>query len=280
MKALLRSLGRILAGLLAAVVGLVYPYFYFNQERMIFLGATPGESLLQWARARSGVRELHLAMADGVRLHGWLLPVAGAPQAPLLIYFGGNAEDVTGVLAARDDLPGVALLLVNYRGYGLSEGRPGQDALLADAVAIHDWALRESGLAPARVFAWGRSLGSGVAVHLASQRPLAGVLLTTPYDSLRAVAQHHYPWIPVGLLLRHPFDSLALAPLLNVPLLAFAADNDRIVPPDLAERLTAAWGGPKSLVRLPNVNHNDIEFAPGYWARIGQFVANPKGDLY
>lgn len=272
MKSLLRSLARILAGVLAALVGLVYPFFYFNQERLIFLGASPGESLLHWARARPGVRELRLEMADGVRLHGWLLPVEGDPQAPLLIYFGGNAEDATGVLAARDDLPGAALLLVNYRGYGLSEGRPGQDALLADAVALHDWALRESGLAPNRVFAWGRSLGSGVAVHLAARRHLAGVILTTPYDSLRAVAQHHYPWIPVGLLLRHPFDSLALAPAQQTPLLTLVAANDRIVPPVLAERLTDAWGGPKNLIRFTGVNHNDIEFAAGYWEAIGRFM--------
>lgn len=266
------SLLRILAGVVSGLMVVVYPIFYFNQDQMIFRGASANEEKLQWARTLPGVRELRLPMADGVELHGWLLPVEGDPSAPLVIYFGGNSQDVTGMLKARDDLPGIALLTLNYRGYGLSGGKPSQDLLFADAAAIYDWAERESGLTPRHRYVWGRSLGSGVAVRLASQRAVDGVILTTPFDSLRAVAQKLYPWIPIGLLLRHPFDSLALAPSIKTPMLALAGTEDQLVPATLAENLVAHWGGPRRIGIFPGAGHNDIESAEGYWEAVRSFL--------
>jgi pimeloyl-ACP methyl ester carboxylesterase len=90
----------------------------------------------------------------------------------------------------------------------------------------------------------GRSLGSGVAVHVAAERKPAGVVLVTPFDSLRAVAQGIYPFVPVSLLLRHPFDSLALAPSIAAPMLALVATQDRVIAPAHARRLFEAWRGP------------------------------------
>ena len=90
----------------------------------------------------------------------------------------------------------------------------------------------------------GPDLGGGVAVHLAAERPLVGVVLVTPFDSLTAVAQRHYPWLPVRWLLNHPFDALARAPSIRTPMLCLVAGSDRIIPPAHAARLFAAWGGP------------------------------------
>jgi pimeloyl-ACP methyl ester carboxylesterase len=216
---------------------------------------------------------VEIATGDGPRLRGWLVKAAGA-RAPLLLYFGGNAEEVSWLVAEAPRLPGWSLLLVNYRGYGRSEGRPGERALLADGLHLYDWARARADVDPARVALMGRSLGGGVAVHVAASRPVIGVVLVTPFDSLTAVAQHHYPWLPVRWLLRHRFDALGQAPAVRAPLLCVVAGRDRVVPPAHAARLYAAWAGPRRWVELPGAGHNDISSEPGYWGAIADFLAS------
>ena len=142
-----------------------------------------------------------------MHLRGWLLRAAGREPAPLLIYFGGNAEEASWVLSELAHIPGWSALVVNYRGYGQSEGAPSERALFADALALYDQAIKRLDIEPHRVVAMGRSLGTGVATYLASQRPIAAVILVSPYDSLVSIAQRAYPFLPVRLLLKHRFDS-------------------------------------------------------------------------
>jgi len=111
-----------------------------------------------------------------------------------------------------------------------------------------------------------------VAVRLAARRPLAGVILVTPFDSLTAVAQRYYPYLPVKWLLRHRFDSLSLAPGIDVPMLCLIAGRDEVVPPVHAERLYQAWGGPKREVILAGAQHNDADAAPEFWPSIRRFL--------
>jgi uncharacterized protein len=271
--AALRSLGRIGVATLVAIPLLLYPYLYLAQERMLFLRPPMDPQRLNWARAQFGPAEVSIPAADGTPLHGWLVAAADPGPAPLLIYFGGNAEEVSGLLAERPRLPGWAMLLVNYRGYGLSAGTPSQEKLFGDALNLYDWALRRPEVDPTRIVAWGRSLGTGVAVHLAAERPLAGVLLISPYDSMTAVAQGHYPYVPVSWLLRHPFDSQARAGAIEAPLLALAARADEVVPVARTQALVEAWGGPKQLVVFRNGDHNDLEAGNDYWGRIHAFLA-------
>jgi uncharacterized protein len=207
-------------------------------------------------------------------VHAWHLEAGG----PLVLYFGGNAEEVSWMLeAARAEAPGTSWLLLDYRGYGLSEGSPSQKALIADALALYDRAATLPGTEGRRIFAFGRSLGSGVAVALAAQRPLKGIVLSTPYDSLLSVAKRYYWFLPVRWLLKHPFDSIALAPHLDAPLLCLIAGRDEVVPPEHAERLYEAWRGPKHRVFLAGASHNTTDEAPEFWASIRAFLANP-GD--
>jgi hypothetical protein len=240
------------------------------QDRLIFF---PQPILGPEPRARPGLESVEVAVADGARVRGWLVrtPTTPAP-APLVIYFGGNAEEVSWLVDAAPRLGGWSLLLVNYRGYGRSEGKPGQAALFADALALHDWARARVDVAPGRIVAMGRSLGSGVAVHLAAERPLAGVVLVTPFDSLTAVAQRHYPWLPVRWLLRHPFDSVARAPSIRAPMLCLAAGRDQVIPPVHAARLRDAWGGPHRWLELPVADHDNISAEPAYWSAIAEFL--------
>jgi pimeloyl-ACP methyl ester carboxylesterase len=210
--------------------------------------------------------------ADGVPLSGWF--ISSSPErAPLLIYFGGNAEDVSWLVGMADRFAGHSLLLVNYRGYGGSGGRPGESALFADALLAYDYAKQRGDVDASRIVAMGRSLGSGVAVHLAAHRPLAGMILVSPYDSVRALAQSIYPWLPVRLLLRHPFDSLSRAGALAVPLLCLVAGNDGVIPPAHSRRLFDAWGGrDKRWVEVPGAGHDEVSGEPVYWDEIASFL--------
>jgi pimeloyl-ACP methyl ester carboxylesterase len=273
--ALVRSLLRISGAVLLAVGFLLYPFFYFMQERLIFVrqGITPEE--------REGVRrsfphaeEMTLATQDGVTLHGWFLKGDGETPAPLLLYFGGNAEEVSTFLPEAEEYAalGYSVVLMNYRGYGLSGGRPGESALTRDARLIYDTFTGKDGVDPGRVAVMGRSLGTGVAVSLASERPASGLVLISPYDSLVSVAGDFYPWAPVGLILRHRFDSLALAPSMRAPALMIVASDDEVIHPEHTHRLGEAWAGPVTLVTVEGEGHNTLWRDPRYREGITGFL--------
>ena len=258
---------------LAGCVALGFPVLiYFFQERLIFspqpltqdpLKANPGEA----------IEEVNLITSDQVRLHGWL--VKATPRrtpAPLLIYFGGNAEEVSWLASTAGQYAGWSLLLFNYRGYGRSEGKPGEAEFFADALQIYDYA---AGRADAgRIAVMGRSLGSGVAVYLAARRPVAGVILVSPYDSIESVAKGVYPYLPIGLMLKHRFDSLSRAPGIKAPLLCLVASDDRVIPRPHSERLYAAWGGPGQWREIRPAEHDSIAGEPDYWRAIAAFLAD------
>ena len=208
---------------------------------------------------------------DGTRLHAW--HVKGAPGAPLVVYFGGNAEEVSWMLAqASAKTPGAGWLLVDYRGYGSSAGKPSESALVSDALTWHDHARQA--LAAGHTVVFGRSLGSGVAVQLAASRPVSGVILVAPFDSLTNVARHHYPYLPVRWMLRHPFNSVERAPWIEAPLLCLVAERDEIIPVVHAKRLFDAWKGAKRWVELRGAGHNSIDDAPEFWEHIRDFLEN------
>lgn len=261
----------------AALVALGVPLLlYLLQDRLIFhpQPLASGRSV-EVARRFPAVEEIFLDAADGTRLHAW--HVGAGADAPLVLYFGGNAEEVSWMLEAigdpaRGETPGVGWLLADYRGYGESEGRPSAAALVADARALYDAALKLPGVEARRVAAFGRSLGSGIAVALAAERPLAAVILATPFDSLEAVAKRYYPFVPVKLLLRHRLDSLALAPGIRAPLLCVIAGRDDVIPPAHAERLFGAWGGEKRKLVLASSLHNDTDGAPQFWPAVRGFL--------
>jgi pimeloyl-ACP methyl ester carboxylesterase len=190
-----------------------------------------------------------------------------------VIYFGGNAEETSWMLEEVGNAPGFSWLIVSYRGYGLSEGAPGEAALVSDALQWYDHAMTFPGADQKRMAVFGRSLGSGVAVALAAQRPVAQVILVAPYDSLAAVAKRHYWYLPVDLLLKHRFDSIALAPAMKQPLLCLTAERDEVIPPAHGERLYEAWGGPKRKIVLQEAGHNTTDAHPMFWASIREFLA-------
>jgi pimeloyl-ACP methyl ester carboxylesterase len=245
---------------------------YLLQDRLIFHPQPLPEAHRALIAARTAAESVFRQAADGSRLHAWRLK---APRgAPLVIYFGGNAEEVSWMIGeARARTPGVGWLLVDYRGYGSSDGAPSEATLTADASVWYDHVANEG----SRVFVFGRSLGSGVAIRLAAERPVAGVIVVAPFDSLVAVARHHFPYLPVSWLLRHRFDSVEHAPRMTVPLLCVVARHDEVIPAIHARRLHDAWAGPKRWVDIDG-GHNSTDGAPAFWQSIQAFLTETPGS--
>jgi uncharacterized protein len=248
---------------------------YLTQERLIFFPQRLDErAAMSIQQSYPRAEAFELVAEDGVRLHGWLVDGPIRRASPLVIYFGGNGEEVSWLVSEFSRVSDWAALLVNYRGYGLSEGQPSETVLFRDALALYDRTTRRPDIDSRCVIVMGRSLGTGVATYLASQRPVAGVVLVSPYDSLVQVARGAYPFLPVDLLLRHRFDSMVRAPSIHAPLLALVAERDDIVRPERSRQLVQTWGGPARLELLDGVDHNTIHLHSNYWRLIGAFLAD------
>ena len=181
-----------------------------------------------------------------------------------LIYFGGNAEDVSLNLPSFErTFADHAIYLLHYRGFGASSGKPSEAALHADALALFDWVQARH----AQTAVVGRSLGTGVAVRLARLRPVASLVLVTPYDSLQDIAARTMPLFPVRWMLIDKFESWRDAPSVSAPTLLIAAEHDEVIANASTERLLTRFRpGVATLKRLAGTGHNSIDGSPGYLA--------------
>jgi len=266
-----RILQAFLVLVLAAAAGYlgVAAFVWFGQESLMFFP----QPVARRATPPPGWRLEDVSLdVPGAHLSGVLvLPPVRTP--PLVIYFGGNAEEVTANAPLAMQTYGArAVLLVNHRGYGDSTGKPGEAAMVADGTALFDWASRRQDVDATRIALHGRSLGTGIAVQVAAARTPACVILTSPFASARGVASELYPWLPIGLLMRHPFDSQARAPSIHAPALFLIGSADDVIAPRHSQRLAAAWGGPHETVVLEGFGHNDLQLHPRYAQAIRAFL--------
>ena len=244
---------------LAALYLLFALYLYLFQRRMIYYPVADDPECSAPAVTFDN---------DGMRLHGWVLN-PGRDKA--LIYFGGNSEMITHRVGYFEDVfSDYSVYLVNYRGYGKSQGSPSEAGLFSDALAIHDQLLQRH----ESVMAYGRSLGSGVAVYLASQRALRKLILLTPYDSVASVGQRKYWMFPVRYLLKDRFDSISRVDGLRVPVLIASAEHDREIPLAhtlaLRDRLRQAE---VNYLQIAGAAHNDIIDFPRYREAVQAFMS-------
>ncbi len=269
-------IGRLCTGLLVlAAVGYaaVCARLYLTQDSQVFPAPSPDPAGAEAvAKASADVVELRLATADDTVLSGLLMTRTrdGSP-APLLLYFGGNQDLCQDFFVnAPRELSHVSLACLDYRGYGASQGKPTEALVKADALLAFDFLSKQT-KAPS-VILMGRSLGTAVATYVAAERPSKGLILVTPADSIAAVGQARYPYIPVSLLLRNPFDATIDASHVQCPTLVFIAASDTTIPPHHGERLASFLPGQKRVLVLEG-NHSTILHNPGYWPAIRAFLA-------
>ena len=240
-------------------------FLYFRQEALLFF---PEPETAADAAVFAGFETAFTI--NGETLDGWYIP---GTSGITVVYYPGNAEE----LSRRVD--NILLfgphnyLIINYRGYGESTGNPGEANLKSDAGAILPAAAERFGFALEDIVVIGRSLGSGVATAIAAELPVRALILVTPYDSISAVAQGRYPIFPVGLLLKHPFDSLQYLEDISIPTLIVRAETDRVVPHRHTDNLVAHWQGPLTVTTLPG-SHGSVVNSDRFNRTISTFISD------
>jgi uncharacterized protein len=208
-------------------------------------------------------------------VHGWWVR-ARSPTIGHVLLCHGNAGNVGDRIPHAELLSaaGFDVLLFDYRGYGRSRGRPGEQATYADARAAREALLKQDGVDPARVLYLGESLGAAVALQLAIEHPPAGLILQSPFTNVRDMARVHYPYIPRALV-PDAYPSLRLIARLQTPLLVLHGARDEVVPLLYGEALFDATSEPKQLEVFPTAAHNDLVSTFGdRWAEVITTWAN------
>lgn len=246
-----------------AVVAAVLTLIWTMQRRLMYspIGGvpTPGEIGL------SDVEPVTFETTDGLRLNGWFVAATGPSPRVTVLVFNGNAGNRAhrAPLAAALQHHGLQVLLVDYRGYGGNLGTPTENGFAADSRAAHAYLAARPDVDASRIAYFGESLGTAVAIDLAVEHPPAAIVLRSPFTSMADVGQFHYPFLPVRLLLRDRFAAIDQIRRIRVPLLVIAGGRDQTVPIENSRRLYDAAVAPKTLLVLPNADHNDDELLAG-----------------
>lgn len=233
-------------------------FLYFGQERLIFfptreITATPADVGLPFD-------DLRIPVGGDECIGAWYLRSrdSASAGAATVLYCHGNGGNLSHRVVTAEFLTrlGVNVLLFDYRGYGLSDGRPSEANMYADAEAAYRWLIRERAVAPERLFIFGRSIGGAVAVELAGKVPCAGVVVESAMTSAADVGARMYPFMPVRLLIRHRFDTLARIGRLRCPVLVTHSPDDEIIPFDMGRALYERAPEPKQFIALSG-GHNE-----------------------
>ena len=220
----------------------------------------------------AGARDVTLHTADGLDLGAWFVPASGPVDTGMAVLVApGNGGNRAGraELAQQVSRRGLAVLLMDYRGYGGNPGSPSEDGLAADAdaaVAV----LEELGYPPQRTLYFGESLGTGVVAALQARHPPAGIVLRSPFTELADVGAHHYPWLPVRALLRDRFPVVEPLATSEVPVTVIYGDRDSVVPSELSARVADQAPSLAERVVLAGADHNDPVM---FGSRVAEAVA-------
>lgn len=260
---LLRALG------LLAVAGylLAAAFMYVNQRGYQYFPSHQG--LTAAAAGLSGVVDLKLSGRDGEVLQAWYSQAR--PGKATILFLHGNGGEIAerGDRFAAYQAEGFGVFFLSYRGYGASTGSISEGGLVSDALTAHDWLIAK-GVKPAEIMLVGESLGGGVAVQLAAQRPVGALALEATFASAASVAGQRYWWLPVRLLMKDKFDSVDFIGKVHVPLLITHGDQDGAIPLSEGEKLFALANEPKRLVVVAGATHSSV-FSLETWTREMRF---------
>ncbi len=255
----------VIAVLLVAVLayGGIVGYMFFNQRALQYAPDGPVLALAETGLANA--QDIALPSGDGV-INGWYQ----APRAgmPLIIYYKGNARSFSEEHERfeRFVAEGYGFVAFDYRGFPASPGTISQDNVLADALTAYDWAAQQG----APILIWGRSLGTGPATYVASQRDAKALLLETPFLSAVTVAGERYPFLPVGLVMQDQFPNNVWIKDVSEPVLIAHGTADATIDVTNGERLYALAPNPFELWIVPGADHSDL-WAAGIWERARPF---------
>jgi len=262
---------------LAAVLGYgaIAGAMYLWQDRMVFLPGVAGRAVLVTPQS-VGLEheEVSIRTGDGERLHGWLIPAASAHR--LLLFFHGNAGNISHRLDSIALFQGLGLnvLIVDYRGYGQSTGKPSEPGMYRDVEAVWDYATTERGFPPSDIIVFGRSLGGSVAAWLSARRQPAALIVESTFTSAPDLAAELYWWLPARLLTRLRFDTRAQLKQIQCPVLIIHSRDDDLISFSHAQALIAAASSPKRLLAIRG-DHNSgfLESGETYVSGLRFFLA-------
>ena len=227
-------------------------YMYFAQDSLIF---KPTHDVKPVAEIFSGASEYWISTPKGNSLQAWYKPASSGKET--LVYLHGNA----GNLSTRGRLINIlseddrGLLIFSWSGFGMSKGQPSEQSFYSDARAVFDWLESEKGLKASDLIVYGESLGTGVAVQLATERDFKGVILAAPYTSIAQMAANDYPWLPVNLLLNHRFESIDKVTAITEPLVVMHSTDDDTIPFEQGELLYKAATEPMLFMPFTDRQH-------------------------
>ena len=249
----MRRLPRLILSLLF-ICFMVIGFFYLFQRQLLYLPQSgdinPASSGL------SNVQLIQLKTPDGLSLNSWYVP-ARSPNIPTIIYFHGNAGHIShgAWLIQEYTKAGYGMLILGYRGYSNNSGQPTETGLYIDARTAILY-LNDHGIPIHCIVLFGESLGTGIAIQMATEFPVGAVILQSPYTSITDVAQKHYPFLPVKWLLKDRYESIKKIHQLRMPLFIFHGEQDNTVPVKLGKQLYENAPEPKALKIYPNIGHN------------------------
>ena len=260
-------------------------FLYFQQTRFIFFPSSTIESTPQAFNLKYQEVWIPVMAASGKveKIHSWWIPAA-KPNAKVLLYLHGNGINIGANVAhaARFHQIGFAVLIIDYRGYGLSEGSfPNENSVYLDAATAWDYLVKQRQIQPSNIFIYGHSLGGAIAINLATQQPqTAGLIIESSFTSIQNVAnlRGQFKLFPVNFILNQHFDSINKVKDLRMPVLFIHGTDDNIVPDFMGKQLYAAAREPKQLLIVPNAGHNDVaEVAElQYFQAVKQFIRLTK----
>lgn len=223
--------------------GLICVAIYLKQEQFIFFPQDRSVTDSQFTTLLK-VNDQNIVVSSIVR-----------KTDKALIYLGGNAEDVSlNLIAMANLLPKHSIYMLHYRGYGGSEGEPGEAAIREDTRVLYDHAAKKHG----SISVLGRSLGTGFAIMLASEKRVDNLVLITPYASMEDLASRNFPILPVSILLKHKIQADQHAAKITAPTAIFLASRDEVIPKDSSMRLAKAFGASPPTVFVLDEDHNSI----------------------
>ncbi|HEY9625294.1 MAG TPA: alpha/beta fold hydrolase [Crinalium sp.] len=266
---LLRNVSFGIVGILAIAYLVICFIIYVRQTRMIFfptpnIAATPEDLNIPYQDVWLPVREA----ASGVRLHSWWVPARGR-EVGVLLYLHGNGENVGANVAqtARFHNMGLSVLVIDYRGYGRSNGGfPSETKVYQDAETAWQYLVNERNIPAERILLYGHSLGGAIAIDLATRHPdAAGLIVQSSFTSMRDMAYRTTPYgfLPIDLILTQKFNSIAKVSSLKMPLLFIHGTADWDVPSDMSQTLYEAAPNPKEVWMVPGAGHNDVAETAG-----------------